>query len=247
MDHSQISRQLVESHSKGALSTLSIDPSGYPFGSVMPYVLDPGGNPVFLASDLAEHTINLKSDPRASLMVSEALAGGSDADPLSVARVTLLGTVVPGGDEHRDAYLLKHSYASTYVDFNDFSFYSMQVTAVRYVGGFGQMSWADVADYRAAKAPTDEVAHAASDIIEHMNEDHNDALVDLAMGLGGQTSVRSATMLSVDPEGFVMRVETPDGSEDVRLGFVNTASEPEQVRVEIIRLLKAARAKLQPS
>src|SRR5882757_272145 len=53
-----------------ALATVGVEPSGYPFGSLVGHALDDAGRPLLCLSDLAEHTTNLKADPRASLMVS---------------------------------------------------------------------------------------------------------------------------------------------------------------------------------
>jgi putative heme iron utilization protein len=38
----------------------------------MPYALDAGGRPIFLISNMAVHKQNLKSDPRASLFITQA-------------------------------------------------------------------------------------------------------------------------------------------------------------------------------
>src|SRR5579872_4355480 len=78
------SRTLLYLGRIGTLSTLSRRQAGFPFGSVMPYGLDNHGRPVFLISTMAMHTQNLQADPRASLLVMQADAGG---DPLGASRV----------------------------------------------------------------------------------------------------------------------------------------------------------------
>jgi len=98
-------RTLLSLTSVATLSTLSRKCAGYPFGSLMPYALDPEGRPIFLISNMAMHTQNLKADPRASLFVGQA----ADGDPLGTARTTLIGDVgpVPADDatSARDCYL----------------------------------------------------------------------------------------------------------------------------------------------
>src|SRR6202041_4148338 len=84
-------RTLVYLSRIGSLSTISRKQPGFPFGSVMPYGLDERGRPILLISTMAMHTQNLQSDPRASLLVTQA-AGASD--PLGASRVTLLGNIV---------------------------------------------------------------------------------------------------------------------------------------------------------
>ena len=69
--HAERSRTLVSAQSRGALSTIGLQPPGTPFGSVATYGLDGEGCPSFFVSTLAEHTRNLDADPRASLLVVE--------------------------------------------------------------------------------------------------------------------------------------------------------------------------------
>ena len=59
------------------------DPAGYPFGSVVSYGLDESGEPLFVISQLAEHTRNLGADPRASLLVTEPTSRASIRSPWS--------------------------------------------------------------------------------------------------------------------------------------------------------------------
>src|SRR4029077_4838097 len=111
----------------GTLSTLSRKQPGFPFGSVMPYALDPRGRPVFLISSMAMHTQNL-ADPRSSLMVTDFQP---NEDPLGASRVTLVGNTQKLADSERSAarelYLARHSNSKYWVDFEDFHFYRMEV------------------------------------------------------------------------------------------------------------------------
>jgi len=61
-----------------------------------------------------------------------------------------------------------------WVEFEDFSFWRLDLADVYFVGGFGAMGWVEVGDYEAARP--DPLADAATGIIEHMNRDHGDAL-----------------------------------------------------------------------
>ena len=119
----------------GSLSTLSRKQPGFPFGSVMPYGLDDYGRPIFLISTMAMHTQNLQADPRASLLVTQDDTGG---DPLGAARVTLVGNVLPIPEsevpEARKLYLQRYANSKYWVDFEDFSFYRMDVVDVYSVG-----------------------------------------------------------------------------------------------------------------
>lgn len=146
--NAQRARALLAATSVGHLSTVSVDHPGYPFGSLVAYALDGDGNPILLLSDLAEHTTNLKADPRASLMATEVSIRPGDA--LALGRATLVGDLSKATDDEREEckalYLQAHP-DTMYADFADFNFYRLTVNAVRYVGGFGRMSWVDSDDW----------------------------------------------------------------------------------------------------
>src|ERR1700685_4718754 len=80
--HAERVRTLVSLASVATLSTLSRKHPGFPFGSLMPFALDPAGRPIFLISDMAMHTQNLIADPRCSLFVAQV---GTDGDALGAA------------------------------------------------------------------------------------------------------------------------------------------------------------------
>ncbi len=167
-------RTLVYLGRIGSLSTLSRKQPGFPFGSVMPYGLDEQGRLIFLISTIAMHTQNLLADQRASLLVTQPDASG---DPLGASRVTLLGKVMPVPKTEvakaRKLYLEHYANSKYWVDFEDFSFYRMDVVDVYYVGGFGVMGWVSASEYDRAKR--DALADVATRIIQHMNTDHGDA------------------------------------------------------------------------
>lgn len=236
--HAERARTIVATATRGTLSTLAVNPAGYPFGSLVAYALDDAGHPILLLSGLAEHTTNLKADPRASLFVTERLP--DEGDPLAHGRVTVVGDLSEAvADEVRERYLDVHPEAKLYVDFPDFAFYRLTVLDVRYVGGFGRMSWADPSEFLAAEP--DPLASAAADIVEHMNADHADALLDYCRGLGGAPAAISASMTAVDRYGFDVVAVTEEGPLAVRIDFTKPLSTPDQVRSEMVRLVRAAR------
>src|ERR1700733_4535845 len=126
-------RTLVYLGRVGSLSTLSRKQQGFPFGSVMPYGLDDHANPIFLISTMAMHTHNVQADPRSSLLVTQPDAVGY---PLGAARATLIGNVLPVPEaevaEARKLYLERYSDSKYWVDFDDFSFYRMNIVDVYY-------------------------------------------------------------------------------------------------------------------
>jgi hypothetical protein len=227
----------------GSLSTLSRKQPGFPFGSVMPYGLDTAGRPIFLISTMAMHTQNLQADPRASLLVTQPDASG---DPLGASRVTLMGNVqtIPKPElaNARTLYLERYANSKYWVDFEDFSFYRMDVIDVYYVGGFGVMGWTKASDYD--QSQPDPLADSASAIIEHMNRDHKDALVLLARVFADIES-KEAAMTAVDRLGFHVRLKTTEGVKGTRIAFLREVKNPTEAREVLVEMVQQARQRLQ--
>jgi putative heme iron utilization protein len=232
-------RTLVYLGRVGSLSTVSRKQQGYPFGSVMPYGLDEHANPVFLVSTMAMHTQNVHGDPRSSLLVTQLDTIG---DPLGASRVTLLGNILPVPEqelaEARELYLARYANSKYWVDFDDFSFYRMDVVDVYYVGGFGVMGWVAASEYYRAQA--DLLADDAPSIIQHMNTDHRDALVLLARLFAGIKS-QEVSMTSVDRLGFHVRVKTQDGTRNARIAFLREVTNPAEARKVLVEMVGHAR------
>ena len=224
----------------GSLSTLSRRQPGFPFGSVMPYGLDDRGRPILLISTMAMHTQNLQADSRASLLVTQEDSGG---DPLGASRVTLVGNVLPIPDaevaEARKLYLARHASSRYWVDFQDFSFYRLDVVDVYYVGGFGVMGWVSATDYGGSQA--DPLADSIAEIIQHMNADHKNALVMLARKFAHLES-EDATMTAVDRLGFHVRLKTQEGVRGARVAFLREVSNSGEARKVLVEMVRQARS-----
>jgi len=231
-------RTLVHLERTGTLGTLSRRHPGHPFVSIMPYATDTEGRPLLLISALAMHTQNLEADPRTSLLIAQ---GGSE-DPLALARVTLMGRAVRLGTGERaaarDAYLARHPNAIHWVDFEDFAFWRLDLADVYFVGGFGAMGWVEAGDYGTGRP--DPLADVARGIIEHMNQDHADALVAYARVLGG-VEAEAAEMVAVDRLGFKLRVRAADGLHGCRIAFTHEVTTVERCRTVLIEMLADCR------
>lgn len=236
--HAERARTLLVSERVGTLATQSQRHAGWPFASVMPYALGADGAPLFLISGMAIHTQNVLADSRASLLVMQS---GADADPLGSPRVTLLGNVTRIGDvsdELRARYLERHPSAKYWIDFSDFSFFRLGVTAAYFVGGFGVMGWVTTEDYLAAEA--DPLVDAAPQIIAHMNTDHADALLAITRHFGG-LEAEEATMVACDRLGFVVRARTSGGMKGVRIQFSAPVESRDDARRVLVAMTREAR------
>jgi putative heme iron utilization protein len=242
--HAERARTLLHLSRVGTLSTQSRKRPGFPFGSLMPFALQGNGRPVFLIRTMAMHTQNLLQDGRASLLVTQAEAEG---DPLGAARVTVVGNVspVPQAEraDARQLYLERHENSKYWVDFDDFAFFAMEVVDVYYVGGFGVMGWVAAADYALAQA--DPLADEAAGILQHMNADHQDALLLLARTNApfpaSEAPATEATMTAVDRLGFHVRVKTEAGLKGARIAFPTEVTNPMEVRKVLVAMVQEAR------
>lgn len=238
--HAERARTLVSQASEGSLGSLSHRRPGDPFVSLMPFAGEEEGTLLFLVSNLAVHTRNLDADPRASLLVREPEAG--DRDPLGLARVTLVGSTsrvgAPESETVRSRYLDQHPNARYWVDFSDFSFRRMRVEEAYYVGGFGVMGWVDGKAY--ATAEPDPLRDAATGILEHVNQDHTDALLLFARHAGIEAP-EEARMTGVDRLGFNLRVRTDERVRGLRLAFPEEARTGARVRECLVAMVRDAR------
>lgn len=141
-DPASAARELLRRERVGIISTLSVRHGGAPFGALAPYGLSSRGHPTLLISALAQHTRNVKADPRASLLVADSAALARD--PRRAARVIVVGKVlpVPPAEEPdvRERYLALHPEAKDLLAL-DFRFYQLEPAEVLYVGGLAQAAF----------------------------------------------------------------------------------------------------------
>jgi putative heme iron utilization protein len=204
---------------------------GQPYASLVLVAFDHDAAPLLLVSRLADHTKNILADPRVSLLCDGTT--GFD-EPLTGPRVSLLGmaekTDTP---RHRARYLARHPSAGMYAGFGDFAFYKVHVERAHIVAGFGRIHWLD--DYLYA-GETQALADAEAEILQHMNDDHTDAVQLYAQKLLGKSG-DGWSLCGIDPEGADLIRE----NDLARLTFSKTIATAEEARAELVRLVKAAR------
>ncbi len=204
---------------------------------MMPYAVDELGRPVFFISSMAMHTHNLRQDARASLLITQPDVAG---DPLGSARLTLVGNVteLPGA-EVSELYLSRYENAKYWSEYSDFAYFRLEVSGAYFIGGFGVMGWIAAEDYGSA-AP-DPLAQAASRIIQHMNEDHADALRMIANHYAGETCDEAA-LTAVDRLGFHLRLKSGDRVHGTRVAFPREVRDSEGARAVFVEMVRQARS-----
>jgi putative heme iron utilization protein len=226
-------RALVRRALKASLATIAAS-NGYPYASLITVATEASGAPVFLISGLAQHTRNLTQDPRASILFDGTGAAG---DPLQGSRVTLFGRAEKASDEAlRRRFLARHPEAGFYADFTDFAFCRLQVEGAHYIGGFGRIVDLAPAELLVATEGTEDLLAAEPGIIEHMNEDHADAVRLYATRLAGGVE-GFWRMSGIDPEGCDLICE----GDARRISFQAPIASPGEARKELVRLANAAR------
>lgn len=236
------SRTILANAIHGTLGSLSED--GTPWASLVTYGVMDDGSPVFCLSTLAEHARNLERDRRASLMVADPFHTG---EILAGGRVTLAGTV-KRSDEHPDeesaraAHLEAVPSAAMYADFNDFSFWILEVERVRWVGGYGRMDSASAEEYRDAEP--DPVQPQVPDAIAHLNADHSDALLLMAQAFTKHSDATEAKCERADRYGLDLQLVTPEGDKAARVSFTDRIDKPGGLRAATVDLARRSREKL---
>jgi putative heme iron utilization protein len=136
LSNAELARGLMREVRSASLGTL--DDTGAPFASYVVAAPADDLSPLLLLSRLAVHTRNLERDARASLLLVREPAAEEEA--MTALRLTLSGRVLRDDDpESRRFYLARHSEASRYAGFADFSLYRFQVAAGHLVAGFGRI------------------------------------------------------------------------------------------------------------
>lgn len=132
----------IKQHAFGVLSTHSLSYPGYPFGSVVPYVISAQGRIAIFISELAEHSKNIAANNKVALTISDI----NDADnPGAGARVTCLAEAILSDQQHalRLSYQQQFRDADMILQLPGFQFFELELTRVRLIAGFGDIQWLD--------------------------------------------------------------------------------------------------------
>jgi hypothetical protein len=232
----KLARSLLRRSRQGALATLMAG-SGDPYCSLVNVASHADGSPILLISQLALHTKNILGDARVSLMLDERAAG----DPLEGARIMLAAHAEQAGAAQaavlRRRYLNAHPSAETFVEFKDFAFFRIRITAAHLVAGFGRI--VDLPPERFLTDISDATAllEAEQGATEHMNEDHRDAMNLYATKLLAAEAAEWRCT-GCDPDGLDMEA----GGKTLRLDFPRRIATAVGLRQALKQLAEQARA-----
>lgn len=243
-----LARELVRVAWKATLGTVGRS-GGYPYASLAAIAAQPGGSPLLLLSGLAEHTKNIEADQRASILIDGTSAGRA---ALTGARVTLVGRMREMREEDeataRRRYLARQPDASGFIDFADFKLYSLDVEWAHLVAGFGRIVRLQAGDVTVVTGDAGGLIDAEPGILDHMNDDHSDAIAAIAaahLATGPEAGGPSPSepggwrMIGCDPEGF----DLTDGQRAIRILFSQRITTPDAARAELVTITRAARSR----
>jgi putative heme iron utilization protein len=236
-DHGREARLLIRA---ARAATLATQQEGQPFASLVTPATAPDLSVLLWLSTLSEHTRHLQREPRCALLFT---GEAETANPQTAPRVTVTGLAERVEDAGLKArWLARHPYAQLYAEFADFGLWRIAPQGALLVGGFARAT-----RLRAAQLLPDPTAVAAlvaaeAEIIQHVNEDHADALAAIAQGLLGGAA-GEWRLAAVDTEGCDLAL----GEEVRRLAFGRAAADADAVRRELILAARAGREALAAS
>lgn len=234
---SGLAKSLLRRSRQGALATL-MSGSGDPYCSLVNVAAGPDATPILLISRLAVHTKNILADARVSLMLDERVAG----DPLEGARIMVAGLAEEltgdAGALARRRYLAAHPSAEGFVDFKDFAFFGIVPSGLHLVAGFGRIIDLKPAQFLTDVSDAADLLGAEASAVEHMNEDHREAMTLYATRLLGAEAAEWRCT-GCDPEGMDMQAD----GRTLRLVFPERVRTGTELRKMLVRLAGEARAK----
>ena len=225
-------RSLLRAARSGTLATAR---DGQPYAALVTPATAPDLSVLLWLSTLSEHTRQLASEPRCSLLVCGAAEG---PNPQTAPRLTITGMAEQIEDASlKSRWLAVHPYAALYADFADFGLWRIAPVAGNLVGGFARATRLRRADLAPDPAAVQAIADAADDIIAHCNTDHPDAMAAIALAAGPAEGEWASRMVAVDVDGFDLAA----GDISRRIAFSAPVTGPHDVRSELVRLARSAR------
>ena len=165
---------LYRSTNAAILSTMSKKYEGYPFGSFITYVSDKNRTLLMYTSDIAQHTKNLKTNSKACVTLFKL---DTEYDKQNSSRLTLMGDLkdvpVDDLDECQERFIKFLPESKKYSSMHDFKFYKLEISRIRWIGGFGDIAWLNPKNWQ------DDLPRWAKNekmMIDHMNDDHANVL-----------------------------------------------------------------------
>lgn len=219
----------------GEMATISRNDSksaGYPMGSVVPFMIDYTGNPIIYTANIAEHTKNARDNGKASILVRDIRKNHHIETGW---RLVSMGDLQQIDDSEQSriskGFFRHYPDAQVYASTHDFYFFRLNIKIARVIMGFGAIAWVDAAALCHASpfSETDE-----DGIINHMNDDHVDAMKHYLtqLGIDIKPKTKAPQMVAVNQFGVTLRYRKRLHF----LAFTEIANDTTAVREQLVTL-----------
>ncbi len=232
-------RSLFTQEQSAVLCSAHAGLDGWPYGSIVPYAMLSNGDLVVFLSDIAEHTKNLRRDPRATVFLADPSAFAAPQRGARHAMLVRASQPEDGVAAAEACYFARFPGAEAMRDAHGFAAWVLEVERIRWIAGFGAMGWIDRASWCGEPDP---LAEHAAGIVAHLNADHADAmrlLVAFQFGLEGP----AVSAVGIDRGGLdVEMTDDQSGRRALRLPFAAPVATAEAARHAIVAMVRRARA-----
>lgn len=225
--HAAEARDLLAGRFEAVISTHSVENPGYPFGSAVPYAIGHDGLPCLLLSHLSQHTHNLAADPRCGFTLVAEGAG----DLQQRGRLSAIGEISPIDlPASAERYFRYYPQSRFYHDELHFRFYRFHPARVHWNGGFATARWFSP-DRVFTSNPLS--ADAEKAVVDHMSNDHGDALAGYLRRAGHRPEPGQPVVMSgIDAEGMDLR----QGERLFRLRLARPIASREDARTVLMEM-----------
>ncbi len=193
---------LLRGSNMAILSTLSKKFDEFPFGSFITYVTDQNRSIFIYASDLAEHTKNILNNSKACVTVFNT---NKEGDKQNSSRLSIMGNFqkidTSEYERCKERFFKFLPESRNYSKTHDFNFYKMNPDKIRWIGGFGEIAWLKDNNWQIGNPDWSEQENS---MIEHMNEDHNDVVINCLKGFH-DIHDKSCTMIGINFDGYYIK------------------------------------------
>ena len=193
---------LYRSNNAAILSTISKKYEGYPFGSFITYVSDKNRTLLMYTSDIAQHTKNLKTNSKACVTIFKL---DTEYDKQNSSRLTLMGDLKDVSEdsveECQERFVKFLPESKKYSSMHDFKFYKLEISRIRWIGGFGDIAWLNPKNWQ------DDQPRWAKDekmMINHMNDDHANVLQSALHAQHGIKD-KKVNMIALSVDGYYVK------------------------------------------
>lgn len=234
-----LTKNIIRSSRYGALATIDAT-TGFPLATRVATATDMDGSPIIVASGLAAHTPALLKNPQCSLLLGQIGKG----DPLAHARTTLFCRALPIKRDNalypelKRRFLNRNPKASLYINLPDFLIFKLEIGHANLNGGFGKAFVLTREDLVLEDIKAQDFLQHEQSAIDHMNQDHPDAIALYAQKLCKNSKENGQWLISgIDPDGIDLF--NKDSVE--RVNFDKTLNGSNEIRSALVGLVQMAR------